>query len=573
MQNYYKDQGKSINSLNNLKGMKLASLNINSITKHIDELRILMKDKPLYLIAINESKIDDTVLYREIHIIGYNMIRKDRNRNGGGVIIYLRDTISFSERNDLTSNSLEMICLEIKKPHNKSFLVCAWYRPPNSNTILFTDFEAFLSKCDLENYELLIMGDLNCDISKTPQDPNTRKLLFSFSLYQIDQLINEPTRVTRTSATMIDLFFTNKPENILQSGVIHLGISDHSLIYAVRKVNSPKCRERLKLVRNFKNFNATDFVWDISQISWESVVLHNNPNVCWKIWQSLFIEVLDRHAPLRNIRIRATSLPWITQKIKKLMRLRDFHKKRAVKYNSQIDWSKFKETRNKVHLELRLAKKDYFYDKIKLSAQSNDVGKSWSLINSLIGKTSKDKNITELCVDDSSTSDDCVIAETFNEFFVSIGSKLASESCSDSMHATKTNNTSRSSTIFKFSEIGVEEVTAGLRNLKISKATGIDMIPSRALKIAADIIAPSITWIFNLSLKTGIFVDAWKKACVLPIYKSGDRQLCENYRPISILPVISKILESLFLINYTNFLMTTPLYQNINPVFGQRTQR
>jgi hypothetical protein len=96
---------------------------------------------------------------------------------------------------------------------------------------------------------------------------------------------------------------------------------------------------------------------------------------------------------------------------------------------------------------------------------------------------------------------------------------------------------------FKFSEIGVEEVTAVLRNLKISKATGIDMIPSRALKIAADIIAPSITWIFNLSLKTGIFVDAWKKACVLPIYKSGDRRLCENYRPISILPVISKILE------------------------------
>ena len=130
-----------------------------------------MKDKPLDLIAINESKIDDTVLDREIHIIGYNMIRKDRNRNGGGVIIYLRDTISFSERNDLTSNSLEFICLEIKKPHNKSFLVCAWYRPPNSNTILFTDFEAFLSKCDLENYELLIMGDLNCDISKTPPGP------------------------------------------------------------------------------------------------------------------------------------------------------------------------------------------------------------------------------------------------------------------------------------------------------------------------------------------------------------------------------------------------------------------
>jgi hypothetical protein len=92
---------------------------------------------------------------------------------------------------------------------------------------------------------------------------------------------------------MIDLFFTNKPENILQSGVIHLGISDHSLIYAVRKFNSPKCRERLKLVRNFKNFNATDFVWDISQISWESVVLYNNPNVCWKYKNTGYFSPLD----------------------------------------------------------------------------------------------------------------------------------------------------------------------------------------------------------------------------------------------------------------------------------------
>ena len=86
------------------------------------------------------------------------------------------------------------------------------------------------------------MGDLNCDISKTPHDLNTRKLLFLSSLYQLDQLIKKPTRVTRTSATMIDLFFANKPENILHSGMIHLGISDHSFIYALRKFNFPKSR-------------------------------------------------------------------------------------------------------------------------------------------------------------------------------------------------------------------------------------------------------------------------------------------------------------------------------------------
>jgi hypothetical protein len=87
------------------------------------------------------------------------------------------------------------------------------------------------------------MGDLNCDISKFPQDSNARKLQFLSSLYQLDQLINEPTRVTSTSATLIDLFFTNKQQNIMQSGVVHIGISDHSLIYAVRKFALPKSHE------------------------------------------------------------------------------------------------------------------------------------------------------------------------------------------------------------------------------------------------------------------------------------------------------------------------------------------
>ncbi len=131
--------------------MKKASLNINSITKHIHELRTLMESKPIDILAINESKIDDTVLDGEIHINGCSTIRNDRIRNGGGVLIYISESISISERNVLLSNSLEMICIEIlKNPYNKSFLICAWYRPPNSNIInLFVDLEAFLHKCDL----------------------------------------------------------------------------------------------------------------------------------------------------------------------------------------------------------------------------------------------------------------------------------------------------------------------------------------------------------------------------------------------------------------------------------------
>ena len=156
-------------------------------------MRILLERKSIDILLINESKIDDTVLDNEIHISGCNITRNDCNRSGGGVIMYLKQLLSFTERNDLVVDSLEMICVEIKKPYNKSFLVCAWYRPPNLNTNLLDDFEVFFSpKCDLASQELIIMGDLNCDVSKFPPESNTRKLQFLSLLYQLDQLISEP---------------------------------------------------------------------------------------------------------------------------------------------------------------------------------------------------------------------------------------------------------------------------------------------------------------------------------------------------------------------------------------------
>ena len=115
MQNNLSNQGNPLNFLNNIKSLRIASLNVNSIVKHIDEMRILLESKSIDILLIHESKIDDTVLDNEIYISDYKIIRNDRNRNGGGVIMYLRQLLSFTERNDLVVDSLEMICVEIKK--------------------------------------------------------------------------------------------------------------------------------------------------------------------------------------------------------------------------------------------------------------------------------------------------------------------------------------------------------------------------------------------------------------------------------------------------------------------------
>ena len=287
-----------ISNINKLKGFKIANLNVNSLLKHIDEIRHILSISQIDFLAINESKIDDFVSDNEIQISGYNFVRKDRNRFGGGVVVYIREQYSYLERNDLIAGCLEMICVEISEPYGKSFIVSACYRPPHSNPDQFDLFERFLSKCDNENKEFLIIGDINCDWSATQHDSSTKRLIFLSTLYNLHQLIAEPTRVTKTSSTLIDLILTNQPEHISCSGVIDLGLSDHSLIYAIRKHLTPRSKQTRKEVHNYKRFNERDFIDDLSNVPWFIISQFIDPNDCWRVWHSLFCEVLDRHAPL-----------------------------------------------------------------------------------------------------------------------------------------------------------------------------------------------------------------------------------------------------------------------------------
>ena len=150
--------------------------------------------------------------------------------------MYIKETLSYTIRDNLVPVRLEMICIEINNVYNRPFLLGTWYRPPNSDIGLFDDCASFLEKCDYESRQLIILGDMNCDYSRSPIGPHTERLQFLSSMYQFQQLILEPTRLTDKSSTLIDLAFTNEISNIAKSGVIHCGMSDHSIIVVVRKV-------------------------------------------------------------------------------------------------------------------------------------------------------------------------------------------------------------------------------------------------------------------------------------------------------------------------------------------------
>lgn len=301
----------------------MALLNINSLGKHIDELKALMTRKPLDLLAINESKLDQNDSSESMALLGYTLERRDRNKHGGGVCVYLRDSVNYKRRTDLEDCDLEIIILEIIKPNSQPFLVITWYRPPKSPLQYFDKFELLLKRIDGKYREIYILGDLNCNVMANPPENHTQHILDLFINYQLTQIIVDPTRVNNNSKTLIDLFITNRCESIIHSGVYPLSISDHNLIYAVRKIGLPKGQPRYTECRNFKNFDEMNFKLNLKRVCWPSINTFADVNEACEAWTSVFLGVVDKHAPRRSFRVRNRPCPWLNSEVKKLMFDRD----------------------------------------------------------------------------------------------------------------------------------------------------------------------------------------------------------------------------------------------------------
>ena len=198
-------------------------------------------------------------------------------------------------------------------------------------------------------------------------------------MYQLYQTIEEPTRITKTSSTLFDHHATNSTGKIARAGVIHIGIGDHSLIYAIRKINpTTKTGTNIRTIkfRNMKRFNQEQFIAHLPGQPWEQIVLQKDTNSMWSCWKETFLEILNKHAPIQNKRTRSFNVPWLTKEIKELVHNRVKLKRKAVVANQDEDWQNYKSFRNKVNIAMRQAKTNYYYrDKIALQKDNPKDGK------------------------------------------------------------------------------------------------------------------------------------------------------------------------------------------------------
>ena len=152
------------------KGMAIASLNINGLRSHLDEVQLLIRSLGIHILALNETKLDPNYPKELTSLSGYQQERLDRKSSGGGVSIYIRDSIKYKLRSDVPVDDLEIICIEVEPPKSKPFLVLAWYRPPSDPVASFDKLEKALSYLEKEGKEIILLDDTNCDLTTKQAD-------------------------------------------------------------------------------------------------------------------------------------------------------------------------------------------------------------------------------------------------------------------------------------------------------------------------------------------------------------------------------------------------------------------
>ena len=253
--------------------------------------------------------------------------------------------------------------------------------------------------------------------------PNT--FLVIYELFSFKQLIEEPTRVTLVTATVIDHVATTCPRNIIKSGVLGVSLSDHYMVYCIRKFNGAVEKGHKNIKTNkMKNFNEETFLADFSGICWEQILTETDDiNLLVSFWSEMLSLIIEKHAPLIEMRVSENYCPWIDKDLRDLMHTRDKLKKSVVKSKSPILMDSYRKIRNKVKALNVLLKKKHYTNRI--SACKGNMKESWKAINELLNKRSKSSSID--CLKESGTEilNKKNVSNARNNYFCTIGSDLA----------------------------------------------------------------------------------------------------------------------------------------------------
>ena len=541
--------------IQNLKNIIIGQLNINSLRNKFHALAEIMQGK-LDILVLTETKLDSTFPEKQFLVPGYKKpFRRDRNRDGGGVMIYIREDIPCDEL--LKHNSpanIEAIFVEINLRKNKLLLAGAYHSKNAKYGVTDDEFykqiglilDLYSSRFD----KFLLAGDFN-----TQED---NEILDEFlDDFHAKNLVKDPTCFKSSeNPSCIDLFITNSFQSFQKTTTVSTGLSDfHKMTVTVLKTTFPKAEPRIITYRT--PYETKDLLYALS------INLAKMKEDTYEEFENAVTLSIDSVSTEKRKSLRANDKNFVTKEMRKAIMKRSYLENRKFEQRTEEATLAFKKHKNYCN-RLRKRTKRNHYDNLDLK-NITDNTKFWNTLCPLFSDKGGVRDKIVLVENSEIISEKKEVAETFNTYFASssdslgiIENKLLLNSISETdldvekciekfeFHPSII-NIKRHVHIdvrFSYSPITQKEIENEIAALDPKKNGGC--IPTKLLKEISPLVSKPLANIWNTQLiRDKIFSGKLKLGDITPVFKALERTLKKNYRPITVLTVVSKLFEKI----------------------------
>ena len=532
--------------------VSMIHLNIRSAIKNLGKFEMYLSNlkHTFPIIAISESWIKNHNV-DTCNMYGYQSEHNYRpNKGGGGVSLFIKNGIEYTLRHDLKiqNSSMETLFIEIKSGQigNKNdMIVGVIYRPPDTEVDYFNDLLSnTLSEIKGEKKSTYLLGDFNINLLNGDKHVHTQDFLDAMYTHCLFPYINKPSRVTIRSATLIDNIFSNETPGKADifAGILYTDISDHFPVFYIDHSSKKTSNEILLKKRIFSENNITAFCQKTSENDWSNIYNCSDAQIAYTYFYNDISRIYNTCFPLRSYKPGyKTRKSWLTEGLRQSIKLKNKMYRKSLKSKNPELESNYKKYRNRLNKLLHIAEREH-YNQLILNTKNN-LKKSWQILKEIINKKKSSGCSSRFLVNNKIITNKIDICNGFNTFFINIGPTLAR----------KIPDTGKSPLIFMknrvfdsmyVNEVTLEELHSVIKNLKES-SPGWDQISAKVVKSTYNNFKTPLLHVLNLSLLNGVFPSELKVARVIPLYKAGDSLLFSNYRPVSVLPLFSKVLERL----------------------------
>ena len=446
---------------------------------------------------------------------------------------------------------LECVKITLHLPGKEKVSVVAVYRPPNFDCSSFvSELDSILTTRNSDSYITCVVGDFNAKLSTwwNGQPSDVHGVVLSSLMYDhgLAQMVEGPTRFSSSSASQLDLIFIDNSDAVSDCLVLP-PIADHCPTLLQLQLNVMSLSPQRKGPCKSWNFKLADFPGlnnFLKSVDWSPVYTTPDASAALTLWENILVSSMEQFIPFRTYGApRLHSKPWFNSFLNRLRRKRNrlFSRSKLLDRNHPLS-AAYRKIRNHYVAELRSAERQYYAKQVSALQSArlvNDSRRWWKTAKAACGLNSVD-SIPPLLHNDCMK----VTAEEKAACLNSVFAKQCNAQSPTSRSFSLSTNTTAGN--FSFSRIEYPSVTKKLSTLNVWKACGNDGIPNRVLKECAATLAGPLTHIFNCSLQSGQFPAQWKRGEIKPLYNhKGTRSDPSCYRPVILLPCVSKVFESL----------------------------